>query len=233
MAEQQFIDSSDRTSLNTLPTTYQRRATVSRFIPTTGQTVTIPDTLGDQIIIIAPATDLSAMTIAWPVTPVNGQQIRILSTKNIASISHSGGSLNRSISSCQSGADMNFIYDLAATVYMCDGVTLSQVVSLPFSATTASGAGNAVFFATDSGLVGGTALFASIQSIQAVVDVADPNVAIAKPVVSNSNKTITINCQKQTFNGVTVLGISVLGSNTVANAPNGVVLSVLIHGILA
>lgn len=211
----------------------QRKATLTRVIPTTGQTVTIPDCDGDQIIIIAPATDLATLTIALPATPVDGQQIRILSTKNIAAVTHSGGALNRSISSMQASGDMNFVYDASGTTYMSDGATISQVISLPFSVLTAGGAGNAVFYPTSDGTVSGTALFASIQDINARLNVADPNVAVALPVVSNSNKTVTINCQKQTFNVISLLSTNLLGSATLGNAPNSVALTVLIHGILA
>lgn len=211
----------------------QIKTTTTALSPTTGQTITLPDTLGDQVIIIAPATDLALLTIAWPITPYNGQNIRIVCTKNITSLLHTGGSLNRSISSCQSGADMNFIYDLARTTYMCDGVTLSQVVSLPYTASTAGGAGNAVFYPTNDGTSTGTALFASIQDITSKFDVADPNAAAAKAVISNSNKTITINCQKQTFNVITLLSTNILGSASLGVAPNGVALTVLIHGVLA
>lgn len=233
MSTQQFITPADRTVIDTLPATFQGKTAISRFVPTTGGTVTIPNTLGDSVVIIAPATDIATLTIVWPTTPFNGQNIRILSTANIAAITHSGGSLNRSVVSLPASGDMNFVYDLGGLTYMCDGVTLSPVVSLPYSAVTASGAGNAVFFSTDSGLVGGNAIFVTIQHIQASLDVADPNVAFGKPVVSNSNKTVTTNVQKQTFNGITLLSTNIIGSNTIAAAPNGVALTFLVHGILA
>lgn len=222
----------ERQMENILPT-LQKKTIISRFTPTTGQTVTIPDSTGDVVVVIAPATDLAALTLAWPSTPFDGQNIRILCTKNVTALSHSGGTLNRSVASMPAIGDMNFIYDAGGSCYMCDGVTLSAIVSLPFSAVTAGGAGNAVFYATDSGLVGGNALFASIQDITAKLDVADPNVAMAKAVVSNSNKTITINCQKQVFNVITLLSTNILGSASIGNAPNSVALTVLIHGILA
>lgn len=211
----------------------QQKTTITRVVPTTGQTVTIPNTLGDQVIVIAPATDLAALTIAWPTTPYDGQAIRILCTKNVTAVSHSGGTLNRSVASIPATGDMNFVYDLGGTTYMCDGVTLSTIVSLPFTATTASGAGNAVFFPTSDGTSTGTALFSSFQDINVKIQSADPNIAIALPVVSNSNKTITINVQKQTFNIISLLSTNLLGSATLGNAPNGVVLTVLIHGVLA
>lgn len=208
----------------------QQKTLISRFIPTSGSTVTIPDNVGDIVVVIAPATDLAALTLAWPSTPYDGQSVRIVSTKNITTITHTGASLNRSIPTILATGDMNFVYDAGGSTYMCDGVsTLSQVVTLPFTATTAGGAGNAVFFPTDTGLVGGNALFASIQRVQPLFDVADPLNAFAKPVISNANKTITTNCQK--LNTVTLLS-TLLTLSTTSNSPNGVVLSFLVSGIL-
>lgn len=225
----------ERLCVNTSPLTFslvaQQKTTITRFVPTTGGTIAIPNTIGDQVIIIAPANDLATLTISWPSTSYDGQAIRILSTKNVAAISHSGGTLNRSINSTMAGGDMNFVYDLGGATYMCDGATLSSIVSLPFTGTVTTG--NCVIFITDSGLVGGNALFVSIQNIQPSFDVANPNDAFSKPVVSNSNKTLTTNCQRQTFTGVTVVGINVLGSVGLGNTPNGTALSFLVHGILA
>lgn len=207
--------------------------TITRVTPSSGDTVTIPDGVGDVTLVVAPAADLATMTLAWPSAPFNGQVIRILFTKAITALSHSGGSLNRSIPAVPISGDMTFVYDAGGSTYMCSGVTLSPIVSLAFTASTAGGAGNAVFYATDSGLVGGTALFSSIQDVTTKFDVAEPNIAAAKAVVSNGNKTVTINCQKQAFNGITLLSTNILGSVTVGNAPNSVALTVLIHGILA
>lgn len=205
---------------------------ITRFIPTTGQTITIPDCLSDQIIIIAPATDLAALTIAWPATPYNGQCIRIVCTKNITVVTHTNGTLNRSVGSIIATGDMNFIYDLAATTYMCDGLTVSPVISLAFTATVAGGAGNCVFYATADGTSTGIALFSNIQSIQPSFDVADPLKAFSKPVISNSNKTITTLCQISQQNLVTILGISVIGSTSLVAAPNATALTFLVHGTL-
>lgn len=207
--------------------------TLTRFTPTTGQTITMPNTPGDQIIIVSPATDLAALTLAWASSPYDGQKVQLLFTKNITSLSHTGGSLNRSVSSAMASGDANFIYDATNSTWMSDGMTMSDTVSLVFAATTAGGAGNAVFYPTSDLTVNGTALFSSIKHVQPAFDVSNPNDAFAKPVVSNGNKTVTINCQRQVFNGVVILSINVLGSNTVSNAPNGIALTVLVHGVLA
>lgn len=220
-------------SASTDTTGLQKKSSIYRFIPLSGDTLVVPSSTGDVVIIIAPATDLAVLTISWPTVPVNGQHVRILSTKNITSVLHSGGTLNRSVSSLQTASDMNFIYDGVSGVYMSDGLTLSTVVTLPFNGSIAGGSGDVVFYATDNGLVGGNAIFSSIQYVQPVFDSGDPNLAFSKPVVSNSNKTITVNCKKQTFNIIVLLSTNVLGSATLGSAPNGTSLTFLIHGQLA
>lgn len=109
----------------------------------------------------------------------------------------------------------------------------SLMASLMFTASVAGGVGDVVFYATDDGLITGNALFASIQSVQPFFDVADPLKALSKPVVSNSNKTITTNCKLSQQNLVTILGISVIGSTTLTNVANGTALTFLVHGVLA
>ncbi len=158
--------------------------------------MTIPDSPSEQVIIIAPSTDLANLTIAWPPTPYDGQVIRVLSTKNITTLGHTGGNTNRAVNTIMASGDMSFVYDSVGATFMCTGATISSnVVSLAFTVSTSGGAGNAVFFATDNGLVGGNALFVSIQSIQPLFDIGDPTTAFSKAVVSNGNKTITIPCR--------------------------------------
>lgn len=105
--------------------------------------------------------------------------------------------------------------------------------TLLFTASIAGGAGDVVFYPTTTGLVGGTALFSSIVNVQPVFDIADPLKAFSKPVVSNANKTITTNCKISQQNLVTILGISVVGSTTLANAANATALTFLVTGVLA
>lgn len=111
-----------------------------------------------------------------------------------------------------------------------DGFTVIPTsISIP---TTVSG-GNAVVYPTNTGLVGGAALFKSILSVQAVFDANDPNYARGKAVIAGDLKTVTVPCSRQTFTGVVVLGISVLGSNTVGVPVNGTALTITITGVLA
>lgn len=211
----------------------QLKASVTRFTPASGDTIAIPNDVGDQYIIIAPTADIATLTITWPSTPYNGQNVFLLSTKNITTIGHTGATLNRPYASAIASGNAAFTWDAAGSAFMCTGITQSGIVSLPFTVSTAGGAGNAVFYPTSDSTSTGTALFSSFQDINVKVQVADPNIAIALPVVSNSNKTITINIQKQTFNVISLLATNLLGSATLGNAPNGVALTVLIHGVLA
>lgn len=207
---------------------------IRRYIPTTGSTVTLEDFDDEMIVIVAPAGNLAALTFAWPPNPQNSQKITFLFTKNIAAITHSGATLNSPLSSMVAGGSAQYIYDLGGVAYMSNGIqSAGSIVSLPFTASVAGGAGDCIFYPTDSGLVGGVALFSSIQTVQPLFDVADPNFAYAKPVVSNANKTVTTNCKKQTFNVVTLLSTNILGSATLGVAPNGTALSFLVHGVLA
>lgn len=220
------------------PKLLQKAQTPNIFTPLTGGTVTIPNTKGDQVIIINPATDIASLTIAWP-TAYDGQIIRIVSTRNISSISHTGGSLNRSINTMMAGGNMNYIYDATNSTFMCDGEVTSNITCRAYNGKlTAGGAGNVVFYATDSGLVGGNATFASIIAVIPMFDVANPNDSWNKSVITNSNKTITTNCKRNTFNGIT-LSLGILGTYNVIenvslnNVPDGVALSFLVFGVLA
>lgn len=124
------------------------------------------------------------------------------------------------------------LYQLSSSVfYPLSSGSLNAL--LVFTGTISGGAGNIVFYATDNGLVGGNALFSSIVSIQPILDIADPLKAFSKPVVSNGTKTITTNCKISNQNLVTILGISVVGSTTLANAPDSTALTFLVTGVLA
>lgn len=206
---------------------------IKRYTPASGDTITMDDFDQTMTIIISPTTDIATLSFVWPANPQNGQLVNFLSTKNIASTSHSGGILNSALISMRSGGSAAYEYDSTGLTWMGNGINnLQSVVSLPFSASVAGGAGNTVFYPTDTGLVGGTALFSSIQSVEPIFDVGDPLKAFSKPVVSNANKTITIPCKISTQNLVTILGVSVIGSTTLSNAADGTALTILVHGVL-
>lgn len=212
---------------------YQFVPQIHRFVPSSGDTVTIPNCPSDMVVIIAPPADIASLTIQWPSTPYNGQVIRILSTKNIASVTSSGATLNRSVPSFMATGDATYIYDSAGSTYMCGGMSATSTASLAFSATVAGGSGNAVFYPTSNGLSGGTPLFASIQVVQPLINVPDPYKAFGLPSVSPDMKTVTTNVKINSASLVQILGINVISGFTLNNAPDGTALSFLVHGLLA
>lgn len=207
---------------------------IKRYTPSSGDTITLENFDTSMTVIIAPTANIASLTIVWPTIQQNGQTINFLFTKNVTTITHSGAILNIGFATMAGPGVAAFQWDAVGNVFMCNGILLGNaVVPLSFTVSVAGGTGDAVFYATDSGLVGGNALFASIQNVQPSFDVADPLKAYTKPVVSNGNKTITTNCKIMQQNLVTVLGISVVGSTTLVSVANGIALTVLIHGVLA
>jgi hypothetical protein len=81
---------------------------------------------------------------------------------------------------------------------------------------------------------GGTALCSTIypDSIQTNFIDSSGVYAQGSPTVT-SNKTISIPFTKQAFNGVTVVGINVLGSAAMGAIPNGVTVKLRLAGIAA
>lgn len=204
------------------------------YIPNSGDTIVFEQFDYHMVVIIVPTTDLASLTIQWPTPTINGQMLTIVCGKNIASVSHTNGTLNRSMSTFLASGNATFVWDATNSVWMSNGMTVSTTVEVPFDGKLiAGGAGNVVFYATDTGLVGGNAIFSSISKVIPTFDVADPLKAVSKPVVSNGNKTITTNCKISQQNLVTILGISVIGSTTLANAPDGTSLSFMVFGTLA
>lgn len=127
------------------------------------------------------------------------------------------------------GMDPNGLFKIAQP-----GDTLStEQVGTPYPATTAGGVGNAVFYATDTGLSTGNALYAQIDFVIAFPTIANPNIACGKWTQSTDLKTITIPCMTQIFTGITVVGINVLGSVAVGTTANGVAITALVQGKLA
>lgn len=206
---------------------------IKRYTPASGDTITMENFDERMIIIIAPATEITVLNIVWNSSPNNGDKVEIYATQKIDKINHSGATLNENVTIMPACSSVRFMYDASVSTYMIDGMyTGVGDVSLPFTATVAGGAGNAVCYLTDSGLVGGSQIFSSVEVVMASFDIADPNYDNQKPVISNSNKTCTIYCVKQTFTGITLLSTPILGSVAIAAAPDGTVLSLLVTGKL-
>lgn len=117
-----------------------------------------------------------------------------------------------------------------ADVYLGDKAFHRMPTTKTWSGTTVSGV--CTIYLTNNGLVGGTAFYASIESIIAAFVGNDTNLGKSY-TISGDLKTLTITCTQQSFNGITVVGIPVLGSITVAAVPNGTQLKALVHGIPA
>lgn len=119
----------------------------------------------------------------------------------------------------------NVIYRLSSGVWMA---IKSNYLFKPYSVSTTSG--SAIIYLTDDGLITGNALFSSIDYVHLDFILNDPNLGKSY-TITNSNKTLTITAVKQTFTGVVVLGVNVLGSVTIPAAANGTALTVLVQGI--
>ena len=90
--------------------------------------------------------------------------------------------------------------------------------------------GVASFNITDSD---GDAIFASIinSGVKFTVFDADNTYSFGVPVIADDLKTVTVTVKRRQFTGVTVLGIGVLGTQTMADAPNGTVVNAVILGV--
>lgn len=108
-----------------------------------------------------------------------------------------------------------------------------------FNATSTTSGGNVIFYLTDTGTSGGTAVFATviIDSLMLTAVSSTLPVSYGTPNLSGDKKTLTIPVyQPSTSNSfVTVVGISVLsGSNIVpVAAANGISVRMVIQGIPA
>lgn len=207
---------------------------IKRYTPATGATIQMEDSDGDMVVILAPAAAIAALTLNWPATPFNGQKITVVTTQDITLITHSGATLNQNVTTLKATGSFTFVYDSGGPSYMSAGVqNMSNMVTLTFSATVAGGAGNAVCYATDSGLIGGVGLFAYVDDAWGRYLIANPDYAVQDPVVTNSNKTVTTYVATRTVPILTVLGLNVSGVATLTAAVNGTVIKVSVRGRLA
>jgi len=103
--------------------------------------------------------------------------------------------------------------------------------------TCTTAAGSITSYVTTQGATrtsGGTALLSSLLPDSIQTNFIDSSGVYAQglPVVT-SNKTVSIPFTKQSFAGVTVLSINVLGSAAMAAIPDGVVVKLRLVGIAA
>lgn len=95
-----------------------------RISPNSGDTVQLPDSEGDLNVVLAPVADLAALTISWPLNPHNNQEIAILSTNNIAALSHINGTLNSLFPYIKAGGSYGCTYDQPGATYMASAVNI-------------------------------------------------------------------------------------------------------------
>ncbi len=200
---------------------------VQKITPASGDTVQMKNSDNNLLVMINPATDLASLTLNWPTAPHGGQLAVVSSSKVISSLLHTGGTLNSSITSMAAIDAFVYIYDDVTLVWSLVASSKSKKVFLPYTATISGG--TAVIYLTDNGLVGGNALFSSVDYVHLDFISNDPNFGKSY-TLSGDLKTLTVTAVKQVFSGVTVLGINVLGAVTVSAAVNGTQLSVLVQG---
>lgn len=114
-------------------------------------------------------------------------------------------------------------------------VSPTKILNKPPQAKNWSGSttgGVAIIYLTSNGLSTGTAFYTAIEGILVMFTGNDNNLGKSY-TVSVDLKTLTITCTQQSFSGITVLSIPVLGSVSISAVPNGTGLKVLINGIPA
>lgn len=89
------------------------------------------------------------------------------------------------------------------------------------------GAGNAVFYLTNDGTSTGTALFTTVEYVNAIVNDSAVNYTYGWSY-NSSTKELTVNVKSSTGLYIALLSLTLLG--TPANVANGVQVSVLVKG---
>lgn len=200
---------------------------VQKEIPTTGATVQIMNSDNNILLRILPTADLAALTVSFPPNPHPGQLVVVSSSKVIGTLTQSGGTFDKLVSNMAAVSVFVYAYDDQTSTWSLVISSKATKIFLPYTATTT--AGTAIIYLTDTGLVTGKALFLSVDYVHLDFILNDPNLGKSY-VLSSDLKTLTITAVKQSFTGITVLGINVIGSVAIAAAATGTILSVLVQG---
>lgn len=199
---------------------------VQKVTPTTGQTVTVNDSLGNILLLIQPISGLASLVIALPSTPVEGQLLLIFASQNVTTLSFTGGSMDRVANYINQNQVLTYAWDSVNLVWMLyQDVNSSVKTPLTYDITLTSG--SFIKYLTTDGTSTGAPLFTTFKSAFVVTNDDGFNDS-AKVVMSNSNKTATITAKRLTFTGVTVVGIAVLGSTSMVAVPNGTVVKLIV-----
>lgn len=95
-----------------------------------------------------------------------------------------------------------------------------------FSGTVAGGAGDIVFDISS----GGDAQFSEIEGVVVYTEDVSSDWLFGTRTVAGDLKSVTVNMKRQQFSGITVVGIPVLGSVAINNAPNGTAAKLIVMG---
>lgn len=90
----------------------------TRIVPTTGNSVTIPD--GNTSYVIEPAGTLAALTITMPTNPFDTQLVRIASTQIVTTLTHNAGAgqtLKGALTTIAANGFATYEYLLATTTW--------------------------------------------------------------------------------------------------------------------
>lgn len=92
------------------------------YTPSSGNTVTITRAY-DAVVNINPASDLSSLTIALPVNVRDGDRVTLWSSRNIAALTFSGGTVSVPVTSMSAGSSLTMIYStLNAAWFQTGGI---------------------------------------------------------------------------------------------------------------
>jgi hypothetical protein len=111
-----------------------------------------------------------------------------------------------------------------------DGVNYLRKPDAVRTVTLAGGSGVGVCYLTDDGTATGNALFTLVTNIDFQVNGTSMFPGYGW-TISPDLKTLTITASQQSFTGITVVGIPVLGSRSVIAVPNGTVIMVTAKGV--
>lgn len=144
--------------------------------------------------------------------------------------------LNNQIKNVSDGTEMNDASTMEQSSTMYDNGVLVMKKPPYVSKVNTNGSGQAVFYLTDTGLVGGVALFNTIKNVSINVNIG--NAAIQKSyTVSGDLKTLTVSLTQQTFTSTNVL-LTLLGAVTGAftnvsypAAGSGIAVELRVEGI--
>lgn len=88
---------------------------MQRVVPTTGQTITPTNAMGDIILVLEPAGTLATLTVNTPSTPVDGQRFSVMSTQIITALTLAVGTVIGGLASFAANGFMTLVYNASQT----------------------------------------------------------------------------------------------------------------------